>query len=220
MARDVKSGGATMFLLSTDAPGFSIVGHTRTIDNTMLGGHSQVRFDDAFVPAADVLGEPGEACAMRRCDWHRPGSRTACDGSVPRAAHMRSRSADRCNASCSVTGSPTSVWRNNSSPTTRSTSRPPVRCSGTRLGSTQAARRARSRRLAKVHISEAVSRIVDRSVQLAGGLGTSEELVIGRIYADVRAFRIYDGASEVHRMSIAKRAARRALTAQSSDPTA
>ena len=63
---------------------------------------------------------------------------------------------------------------------------------------------------AKVFISETVSRVVDRSVQLCGGLGTSEEMVVGRIYADVRAFRIYDGASEVHRMSIAKRAARRA----------
>jgi alkylation response protein AidB-like acyl-CoA dehydrogenase len=64
---------------------------------------------------------------------------------------------------------------------------------------------------AKVFISEVVSRVVDRSVQLCGGLGTSEELVVGRIYADVRAFRIYDGASEVHRMSIAKRAVRRVL---------
>jgi alkylation response protein AidB-like acyl-CoA dehydrogenase len=62
----------------------------------------------------------------------------------------------------------------------------------------------------KVFVSEATARIVDRSVQLCGGLGTTEELVVGRIYADIRAFRIYDGASEVHRMSIAKRAARRA----------
>ena len=59
-------------------------------------------------------------------------------------------------------------------------------------------------------ISEAVNRVVDRSVQLAGGMGTSEDRVLGRIYADIRAFRIYDGASEVHRMSLAKRAARRA----------
>ena len=63
---------------------------------------------------------------------------------------------------------------------------------------------------AKVFISEAVGRIVDRSVQLAGGMGTTDELVIGRIYADVRSFRIYDGASETHRMAIAKRVARRA----------
>jgi alkylation response protein AidB-like acyl-CoA dehydrogenase len=67
----------------------------------------------------------------------------------------------------------------------------------------------------KVFVSEAVSRIVDRSVQLCGGLGTTDELVVGRIYADCRAFRIYDGASEVHRMSIAKRVARRALEASS-----
>ena len=62
----------------------------------------------------------------------------------------------------------------------------------------------------KVFVSEAASRVVDRAVQLCGGLGTTEELVVGRIYADIRAFRIYDGASEVHRMSIARRAARRA----------
>ena len=61
---------------------------------------------------------------------------------------------------------------------------------------------------AKVFISEATGRIVDRSVQLAGGMGTSTDLVIGRIYADIRAFRIYDGATEVHKMSIAKRVTR------------
>ena len=62
----------------------------------------------------------------------------------------------------------------------------------------------------KVFVSEAVCRVVDRAVQLASGMGTSEELVLGRIYRDIRSFRIYDGASEVHKMSIAKRAARRA----------
>ena len=58
--------------------------------------------------------------------------------------------------------------------------------------------------------SEGTARSVDRSVQLCGGLGTTEEPAVGRIYADTRAFRIYDGASEVHRMPIARRVARRA----------
>lgn len=49
--------------------------------------------------------------------------------------------------------------------------------------------------------------MVDRSLQLMGGLGTVLDGVVARSYADIRAFRIYDGASEVHRMSIAKRAA-------------
>ena len=40
-------------------------------------------------------------------------------------------------------------------------------------------------------------------------MGTTDDLVIGRIYAEIRAFRIYDGATEVHKMSIAKRAAGR-----------
>jgi alkylation response protein AidB-like acyl-CoA dehydrogenase len=62
----------------------------------------------------------------------------------------------------------------------------------------------------KVFVSEAVNRIVDRSVQLCGGMGTSEEMVVGRIWADIRAFRIYDGASEVHRMSIARHTVKRA----------
>lgn len=53
-------------------------------------------------------------------------------------------------------------------------------------------------------------RVVDRGVQLCGGLGTTEELVVGRVYAAVRAFRIYDGSSDTHRMSIAKRVHRRA----------
>jgi acyl-CoA dehydrogenase len=59
---------------------------------------------------------------------------------------------------------------------------------------------------AKVFISETTSRIVDRAVQLAGGAGITEESVIGRIYADIRAFRIYDGPSEAHRAAIARRA--------------
>src|SRR5690349_16532810 len=46
---------------------------------------------------------------------------------------------------------------------------------------------------AKVFISEATGRIVDRAVQLTGGIGITEDSVIGRIYADIRAFRIYDG---------------------------
>ena len=41
---------------------------------------------------------------------------------------------------------------------------------------------------------EAVGRIVDRSVQIAARLGISDDLVLGRIYAEIRPFRIYDGA--------------------------
>ena len=58
--------------------------------------------------------------------------------------------------------------------------------------------------LAKVHCSEALGRVVDRSMQVLGAKGISTDTVIERIYRDIRAFRIYDGPSEVHRWVLSK----------------
>ena len=63
--------------------------------------------------------------------------------------------------------------------------------------------------VAKVFVSEAVGRVVDRSLQICGGLGASDDLPLARYAREVRAFRIYDGPSETHRWSIARRAVRR-----------
>ena len=63
--------------------------------------------------------------------------------------------------------------------------------------------------IAKVFVSEAVGRVVDRAIQLAGGSGVTGELPLAQFAAEVRAFRIYDGPSEVHRWSIARRVVRR-----------
>lgn len=221
MARDVKSGGATMFLMSTDTPGFSIIGHARTIDSTMLGGHSRVRFEEAFVPNADVLGESGEGfryaqvrlapARLTHCMRWLGAARRAHEIALGRSVHRElfgHRLSDLGMAQQLIADNEIDL----------AAARALLWHAAWQLANGDKGTESSSR--AKVHISEAVGRIVDRSVQLAGGLGTSEELVIGRIYADIRAFRIYDGASEVHRMSIAKRAARRALAPESSDPTA
>ena len=63
--------------------------------------------------------------------------------------------------------------------------------------------------VAKVHVSEAVGRVVDRAIQICGGLGVSDELPLARYLGEVRPFRIYDGPSETHRAAIARRAFRR-----------
>jgi acyl-CoA dehydrogenase len=52
--------------------------------------------------------------------------------------------------------------------------------------------------------SEAFGRIVDRAVQVFGSHGIATDLPIAQWYTDARAARIYDGASEVHRMTIAR----------------
>ena len=57
----------------------------------------------------------------------------------------------------------------------------------------------------KVIASEALWRVADRCVQVLGGQGVTDETVVARIFADLRAFRIYDGPSEVHRHVLARR---------------
>jgi alkylation response protein AidB-like acyl-CoA dehydrogenase len=59
--------------------------------------------------------------------------------------------------------------------------------------------------VAKVFVAEAVNRVVDRAMQLCGSLGVSEDRPLGRFPREVRPFRIYDGPSEVHRWSLARR---------------
>ena len=54
--------------------------------------------------------------------------------------------------------------------------------------------------MTKTFVSEAFGRIADRAVQMHGAAGIAMDLPIARIYQDARAARIYDGASEVHRM--------------------
>lgn len=59
--------------------------------------------------------------------------------------------------------------------------------------------------MAKVAVSEALFRVADRCVQVMGGSGVTRDTVVEQVFREVRAFRIYDGPSEVHKWSLAKR---------------
>ena len=61
--------------------------------------------------------------------------------------------------------------------------------------------------MAKVAVSEALMRVADKCVQVMGGTGVTDKTIVEQVFREVRAFRIYDGPSEVHRWSIAKRIA-------------
>jgi acyl-CoA dehydrogenase len=211
MAAGADGGGATMFLVDADNSGLVIKGHARTIDSTTVGGHCRVGFEDAFVPDDAVLGEPGQGFRYAQVRL-APARLTHCMrwlGAARRAheiALARSVSRSVFGAPLADLGMAQQMIADNE--IELAAARALLWQVSWQVAKGDKSTEASSR--AKVFISEAVSRIVDRAVQLCGGLGTSEEMVTGRIYADVRAFRIYDGASEVHRMSIAKRAARRA----------
>jgi acyl-CoA dehydrogenase len=69
--------------------------------------------------------------------------------------------------------------------------------------------------MTKTFVSEAFGRVADRAVQIHGAAGIALDLPVGRIYQDARAARIYDGASEVHRMTIARELLKLAMQGQS-----
>jgi len=63
--------------------------------------------------------------------------------------------------------------------------------------------------MVKVQASETLGRVVDRAVQVFGGMGFCKELAIERYYRDARVYRIFDGTSEIHRGIIARNALKR-----------
>src|SRR6186713_1594134 len=69
--------------------------------------------------------------------------------------------------------------------------------------------------MAKVAVSEALMRVADRCVQVMGGTGVSTETIVEQAFREIRAFRIYDGPTEVHKWSLAKKIKRDWKAAQS-----
>jgi acyl-CoA dehydrogenase len=59
--------------------------------------------------------------------------------------------------------------------------------------------------MAKVTVSEALMRVADRCVQILGGTGITGDTIVERVFREIRAFRIYDGPTEVHKYSLAKK---------------
>jgi acyl-CoA dehydrogenase len=74
--------------------------------------------------------------------------------------------------------------------------------------------------MAKVAVSEALMRVADRCVQVMGGMGVTDNTIVEQVFREIRAFRIYDGPTEVHKWSLAKKIKRdwKARTEMSRQP--
>lgn len=62
--------------------------------------------------------------------------------------------------------------------------------------------------MVKAYVSEELFKVADRCVQILGGMGISDETPVGMIFSDMRAFRLYDGPTEVHKYAIARQVLR------------
>jgi acyl-CoA dehydrogenase len=59
--------------------------------------------------------------------------------------------------------------------------------------------------MAKIAVSDALFRVADRCVQVMGGTGVTQDTIVEQVFREIRAFRIYDGPTEVHKWSLAKK---------------
>lgn len=59
--------------------------------------------------------------------------------------------------------------------------------------------------MVKTMVSEALYRVADRCVQILGGMGVTSDTVVAQIFRETRAFRLYDGPSEVHKWAISRK---------------
>jgi alkylation response protein AidB-like acyl-CoA dehydrogenase len=206
-----ERGGATMFLAPADTRGLEVKRHIHTMDRSMVGGHCEVTFTDLVVPQTAVLGEVdrgfeyaqvrlGPARMTHVMRW-LGAARHAHDAATQYVAERRAfggRLGDLGMAQQMIADNEIDL---------AATRALLVRaCWELDRGETA----SQSTSIAKTFAAEALFRIADRSVQLCGGLGVSEELPTARIAREIRPFRIYDGPSEVHRWAIAKRAIRAA----------
>lgn len=210
MARSVDAAGrdvgATMFLVDMNAPGFRIVRMLDTIDSNSPGGHCVVEFKGVKVGPERILGEVGGGFRYAQVRLG-PARLTHCMrwlGSAARAHAIAVDYAKRRQSFGQRIGDHQGVgFMLADNEIEMNLCRLSIWHCAWLLDQHDKARDETS--MAKVFCSEALGRVVDRSLQILGGLGITRDTVVERIYRDIRPFRIYDGPSEVHRHALARR---------------
>jgi acyl-CoA dehydrogenase len=198
--------GATMFLAPMNAPGIHVERVLDTLDRFMSGGHAVVRLDGLRVPESAVLGRVGAGFRYAQVRL-APARLTHCMrwlGAARRAHDIALDYARRRTAFGKPIGEHEGVgFMLADNEMDIHQSRLVIWHAAWVLD--QGERGAHESSMAKVICSEAIWRVVDRSMQILGGLGITDDTIVARLFREVRPFRIYDGPSEVHRWSIARR---------------
>ncbi len=195
----------SLFLVDASNPGFRVKRRTPVIGAEGPGGHCEVELVDCRVPADAMLGERGKGFALMQFRLG-PARLTHCMRWIGAARRCYEIAAQRA-LEREAFGHPIAdyqavQWMLADSYMDLHAARLMTMHAAWRLSRGDQARRETS--MCKVFVAEAVGRVIDRAVQILGGLGVTRYTPVGTFYADVRAFRIYDGPSEVHRMSVAR----------------
>jgi len=209
MARTIDTDGtdigATMFLVDADAEGINIVETLDAMDSNMVGGHSVIDLKNVAIPSHDVLGEPGKGFRYAQVRLG-PARLTHCMrwlGQARRCHDIATDYARTREAFGKPIGQHEGVGFSLADNLTQmQLSRLMIWHTAWVLDQGDQARTESS--MAKLYCSEALGEVVDRCVQILGGTGITGRTIVKQTYEDIRAFRIYDGPSEVHRWSLAR----------------
>ena len=205
MAR-TEDDQATMFLADMNSPGIKIERNMESMDQCFTGGHGVLRFDQLRIPADQILGELGQGFRYAQIRL-APARLTHCMrwlGQARRAHDIALAYAQKRQAFGKRLGDHEGIgFMLADNEMDLQTARLHILHTAWLLDQGNKCNYESSR--AKVICSEAEWRVVDRCVQILGGQGVTGETAVMRIFTDMRGFRIYDGPSEVHRWSMARK---------------
>jgi acyl-CoA dehydrogenase len=208
---------ATMFLTDMVAPGISIERVLDTLDTSIPGGHAVIRLEGLRVPASQVLGAANEGFRYAQVRL-APARLTHCMrwwGAAQRAHDVAVDYACKRKAFgkplIEHEGVGFKLARNEVD--LRQTQ---LMIDYTAWTLDNGSRATTESSMAKLVCAETLYEIVDRSMQVMGGLGITDDTPVAQIFRDIRPFRIYDGPTEVHLWSLARRLQRNFAKAQAS----
>ena len=190
-------------VVDADAPGFSA---SERIDIIAPHPMATLRFENCRVPAGNLLGKEGEGfkLAMRNLDVFRTTvagaalgfARRALDESLKRArerkmfghtlADFQLTQAKLADMSTGIEAGALLTYR------------------AAWARDVQKRRVTSEAAMAKMQATETAQQVIDAAVQIFGGLGVKKDHPVERLYREVRALRIYEGATEVQKMIIAR----------------
>ncbi|MEK6374117.1 MAG: acyl-CoA dehydrogenase family protein [Acidobacteriota bacterium] len=197
--------GVTMFLVPTDAPGFRLLRSIHVLGIHEGMGHGEIDFEGVRVPDSAVLGRVGDGFKMAQVRL-TPARLTHCMrwmGAAQRSLEIAIAYArERESFGKKLAEHQAVQWMIADSEIDLHASRMMVMHAAWKHERGDDIRHESS--ICKVFVAEAINRVIDRAVQICGALGVSADTPLEHFYREARAFRIYDGPSEVHRMVIAR----------------
>jgi alkylation response protein AidB-like acyl-CoA dehydrogenase len=199
---------ASMILVPTDTPGYELVRRIPVMghEGRGWGTHCETRFTDVRVPRENVLGEPGSGflLAQKRLGPGRIHHVMRWLGQMQRAFDLMCEYA----LGRQTFGGPLADKQTVQNWIAESA----AEIQACRLMTMQAAQRIDEGDEARVEISlikfyaaRVLQDVIDRAIQVHGGLGMTEDTPLASMFRAARAGRIYDGPDEVHKMVVARR---------------